>query len=592
MKYLNNFLRDKKEICYILAFTLFFVVLCFLTWGKWGDPFVDCGREAYVPHSMLQGKLLIRDIFNLYNPLSLQINAILYKLFGEKLTVLYSAGIINSYLIILISYAIARALFKPIQAIAVLILIMAFGVFQINIDNYILPYSYSVVYAITGLLASVLFGIYAIKNRDSKNFNNFMYLAFFALSFSLANKFDYAMVVLPLLAIPIGFKKFKLKEYCYSFLALIILPLISYSILFLQGLTVQEFINYIHFGKRFFDSKTLLCFYSRFFLFSYTHCIFLQGLNLFEFSLRFVLGYIAVWLCLIKPFKIENFIGAIVLTALNINIINCDNKEFLLCWAVPFILIFLFLYVSTKAFKELIKDESNIISIFIIFSAILTTVRTAFFINSYLFGAFMMPLVLIALFIVFSKFFPIVFKMKNPQMFNQIITILFIIFGFIMLYKNLDYNKKFNAPLYSNKGVIYSTKEQTYVLSHALAYIDKKVAKDATCLVLPEGAMINFISGRKSVDKYYNLLPNHIEALGETNIVKDLEKTPPDYIFITNRTSAEFNKGYFCEDYAKKICSFVDDNYQFKEKFSLNKSDIWHDKVREIRIYKLKQYGL
>lgn len=93
MKYLKEIITDKK---------IFFLILCVLTWGKLGETFVDCGREAYSPLAVLKGEVFIKDIFVSFNPcpLSFQINAILYKLFGVNLSVLYMAGIVSSYLIL------------------------------------------------------------------------------------------------------------------------------------------------------------------------------------------------------------------------------------------------------------------------------------------------------------------------------------------------------------------------------------------------------------------------------------------------------------------------------------------------------------
>ena len=160
----HAFLEKHADFFYILTLTAIFIVVCFLTWAKLGNPFIDCGREAYLPHAILHGNVLIKDVFNLYNPLSIQINAILYHLFGEKLTVLYLAGIANSYLILLVAYLITKSLFKPLQAFSITMVIMAMGVFQLDIFNYIFPYTYAMTYALTGMLTSVLCGIYAIKN--------------------------------------------------------------------------------------------------------------------------------------------------------------------------------------------------------------------------------------------------------------------------------------------------------------------------------------------------------------------------------------------------------------------------------------------
>src|SRR5216684_4118027 len=38
------------------------------TWATWGNLSIDCGREAYVPAMLAQGKTLYRDVWYLYGP--------------------------------------------------------------------------------------------------------------------------------------------------------------------------------------------------------------------------------------------------------------------------------------------------------------------------------------------------------------------------------------------------------------------------------------------------------------------------------------------------------------------------------------------
>ena len=48
---------------------LIVAVICAITWRKWGDLSVDCGREMYIPAVLSQGKRLYFDAWYLYGPL-------------------------------------------------------------------------------------------------------------------------------------------------------------------------------------------------------------------------------------------------------------------------------------------------------------------------------------------------------------------------------------------------------------------------------------------------------------------------------------------------------------------------------------------
>lgn len=554
-----------------------------------GDPFMDCGREAYLPVSMLKGNILIKDIFILYNPFSYQINAVLYKLLSSNLTTLYIVGTINAYLILLVSYLITRMLFKPLQAFSVVIMILGLGVFKSGVFNYIFPYSYSIVYALAGLLLSVLFGIYAIKNRDSAKFNLFIYLSCFSLGFSIANKFEYFYVILPILFIPIVFKKFGFKEYFYSFAAFTILPVISYGILFLQGLSVQEFLNYIHFGQKFFSSPCLLNQYQKIFIFTPFKYTSLCLSNFLIFASIALLDYGLIYLFLkIKSKIIKSFL-IILFPYLNFWLLDHVCMEFIFCWFVPLSLIVLFSYYWFKRKSiDLLNNQEFLISALILLCGIFSIARTYFVVNLYVYGTYLIPLFSISLLIVFLKFIPEIFAIKDKSVLEITVPLLFIMFSLTVLSNSLHYKNSTRVPVSSNKGDFYSTMGQTYVINESLQYLHSNAAENSTCLVLPEGALINFMADRKSMDKYYHLLPNHIDAIGEDNIVKDLKNKPPEFIFITDRDSSEYGAKYFCKDYAHKICKFIDSNYKFQKRLHIDDPREWEkfSIIHEIKIYK------
>ena len=78
---------------------------------------------------------------------------------------------------------------------------------------------------------------------------------------------------------------------------------------------------------------------------------------------------------------------------------------------------------------------------------------------------------------------------------------------------------------------------------------------------MPEGAIINFLSERKSNDLYYYLIPANIQVFGEEKIIFDFKKNPPDYFIMNNVPYSPFNVGDFC-DYAKKVCGYIKNNYK------------------------------
>src|SRR5580658_1562304 len=78
------------------------------TWGHWGDFQIDNGRELYVPVEILKGKLLFRDLWYMYGPLAPYVKALLFRIFGVQLTVLYVFGLALTIGTALVTFEIAR----------------------------------------------------------------------------------------------------------------------------------------------------------------------------------------------------------------------------------------------------------------------------------------------------------------------------------------------------------------------------------------------------------------------------------------------------------------------------------------------------
>ena len=130
------------------------------------------------------------------------------------------------------------------------------------------------------------------------------------------------------------------------------------------------------------------------------------------------------------------------------------------------------------------------------------------------------------------------------------------------------------------KGQIYPEKIYANSVLATLRYIKQNTKEDDRILVLPEGAMINFFTDRKSHNKFYYLIPPNIEVFGEYNIVNELEEDLPEYLVIQPMSFNNFNETYFCESFGNQICNLIPKYYEAPIVFG---SDFW------IAIYKKRE---
>jgi len=135
------------------------------TWAAWGNLTIDSGHEMYVPWMLARGKMLYRDVWFLYGPGGPYFTSWLFRLFGARLNVLYWAGSVSALGSAIFLYLVGIRLSARLAGwtAGTVILLEAF---QPSLFCFPLPYSYSTVY---GGLVGCAFLWFAVSacSRDS-----------------------------------------------------------------------------------------------------------------------------------------------------------------------------------------------------------------------------------------------------------------------------------------------------------------------------------------------------------------------------------------------------------------------------------------
>jgi len=145
--------RERKHDSFALAgLFICMSILCAITWRKWGNVVIDCGRELYVPAAITQGKRLYFDISYPYGPLIPYWHSLLFRVLGVHVWVLEAAGIVIVGVTTWLIYSLSRVFLPASLAFTAgfAYLVQAFeldGFFQAG-ANYVLPYSYPAAYAV------------------------------------------------------------------------------------------------------------------------------------------------------------------------------------------------------------------------------------------------------------------------------------------------------------------------------------------------------------------------------------------------------------------------------------------------------------
>ena len=571
MEKVINFAKKYNIVDLIIIFSVSFL-LFLLFYAKQDAYLIDVGREAYIPWQMIEGKVLYRDIFNVYGPLGYQINALAFLLFGVKLNTLYLMGFFNSVVITFVSYFITRLFASRRIAFCVIALTMSVCIFIRTFFNFIFAYSYSAVYALSGFLISLFFALLYLKDRKIQ----YLAFSFLAAGFSFANKIENLPYFCFLfLCLPFFVKDWK---NCIKTAGLFfVFPVLSFGVLLLQGASFGDLLNAAELIQKMIKAPVTEYFYNAYGLYFnplYIQYSFVILAKILKTALPCALLFYGLNFLNEKYIKNEflktvtNIFVAflsIIIIAGNCKIVMTSGIK-LFCWlGLCGIIVFLVLlgFGIFKAIKNKfdfsVFETRDKMFLFLLVSSILVSLKGISGITTECYGTFSLAVLFIPFVVFFVLYLPKIKFVDKTALEKTVQNLCFTLFA-VFLLANLF--KIAENPLYAvetPRGKIH-VRESMKSQNEFIKFLKQNTQEDSSVIVVPEGAMINFLSERKSDGFYYYLIPVNVQIFGEDKIVSDFSKNMPDYFVMSNIPYTPYNVGTFC-DYAPKICGFIKENY-------------------------------
>lgn len=251
-----NFFKSDKGIVLILVL-LFCFVLPFFYLNQ-GTFLIDTGRELYISQQVANGEVLYKDILDIYGPFAYQFTAILFNIFGETINTVYNAGVINSLIIVVTLFLLAREFLNKGLSLSIAILSIFSLVFTTHLFNSNLPYSFGLSYALSSLLLSMLFLVKYLKSPSLK----YACLSSFFAGLSVVNKYEFFLY--PIVLLFAFSKPLNIKEKLLTFLSFLTMPIVCFAPLFLSGLTLLDFKNAVSTMITLGTSDNIKLFYSNY----------------------------------------------------------------------------------------------------------------------------------------------------------------------------------------------------------------------------------------------------------------------------------------------------------------------------------------
>ena len=525
---MKNFIVRNKNL--ILLWVLCGVGLCIFC-GHYSNTLLDIGREIYYPERILRGDVLYKDLFNIYGPFSYLWNAVLYKIISPNILTLYLSGCVCAFGIVSGIYLIAKKFLSEGLSFALGAFAVMTGVCATHLFNFTLPYSFAMLYGTVAFIYSLLF---LVKFKET-NSPNWLYLSSLLCGICIANKYDFFLYGILVLAVALKTKN--KRVILNSLTCLMLVPVVLFIVLVLQGLRLNDIITAATDIKHVISSKSLTYFYKVQGIYFSPTVILLWLINL----LRTGIGFAGLMLGAKLTEKNKFFGWATIGFFTIVTLVLTSPPVFM--FIAPLAVI---LFIIGKH-KSKIDSKTLILTI-----GTLSVCAKSFWVMLPLnYGVYVLPTILTAGLV-------LLFCLIDKN-YEKVFAIGLIAVGLNFLGNALGERVKLNTPIVTEKGVIYTHKNNAEVTNGLTKILRENEVK--TAYIYPEGLTVNFLSNVDG-DGYFNsLLPLYSESFGEKAFIDAIEKHKPEVIVLSNQNMKEYGVEYICSNYAFEFCNYLSKNY-------------------------------
>ncbi len=120
------------------------------------------------------------------------------------------------------------------------------------------------------------------------------------------------------------------------------------------------------------------------------------------------------------------------------------------------------------------------------------------------------------------------------------------------------------VPIAGTDGMLSARPEQAARLLRAADRVRLSTRPTDGLVVLPEGEILNYLSGRRNPLRYKLYLPGYLSSANEESVIEEFERLRPGAIVILYRPTGEYGPGRLGVDYGKRLWAYLDANYDLQ----------------------------
>lgn len=547
-----------------------FVVGLRWSWLKWPDPLVDFGRELYVPWRLAEGDVLYRDIAYWTGPLSVYLNAGLFRLFGASLrTLVGSNAIVFALVLWLCHRLVARGAGRLAGAVACLVCIAAFGFGQLiwcGNFNFMAPYRHEMTH---GLLLG-LAGLDAAAAFTHSGRVRWVLAAGMACGLALLTKVEMAGAagVAVSLAIALGTWVRRVDTSA----------VVRVAACFAAGVALPPALGLAAFSLALGPTgaaRALAAPYLAATSGKYTGSAFFAAGAGLE-SPGHGLWWTGFW-----------FVAAALLVGVGIGLARAGRRSPRAAVLAAILLALLLVGLPSSAtWLRACRALTPLVALVIgvgcvrialggrdaraawaerlplaVFAGMLL-VKMGLFARTWHYGFVLaLPAVVLTCALLFG-WLPAWLARRDLPAAPMRIVALAVCVGLALAHvrESQPYLDARTQRLGSGADAFYAD-ERGGILDTLRRKIAEVSAPDATLTVMPEGVMLNYLTRRRAGIPYLEMLPSEIEYFGEARILAALRQNKPDLVALVERETSEYGVRYLGRDYAPSLPAFLASGY-------------------------------
>ena len=556
--------------------------MAWMSWLRWPDLIVDFGREVYVPWQLSLGEVLYRDIAYFNGPLSPYLNAAVFKVFGVSILAMELANIFFIGLITFVVYRVFETKgdrVAPVMIGMMFLVIFAFAkYFPMGSYNFVAPYSHELVH---GTLVSFL-AIYMLKRYLQGPSVIWIGAAGLFTGLALLTKVEVA--VSAVVSVAIGLMVIvwleraaavRVKNLILAFIAGLLAPLVAFigflSLYMGLGNAVKG-----AFGSWLILATTGIASSS-----FYTRMMGLDkvGQNLglvFEYGLWWAVVLLiplaATYLLRNNPFaKRHGWAIAFVISA-GAAIYFLGSVSWLLIFRPLPLFVIAIIIVLWAGLMHARHDRESwsravpLLSIAVFSILMLLKIVLNSQVNGYGF-VLAMPGALLTIYMIISRM-PAALEKRwgsSSTFRGSILAVVLVIFGWHLL-EEWKYYRPLTYPVGKGGDTILTYPPESvgvgFGMNVLLENIERIMGPEEGFVVMPEGALVNYLSRRPNPTGFINFVPADVQMFGESAMLAALRNAPPEFMIMISRDTSEYGAAYLGQGYGYGLFSFVSSRYE------------------------------